>query len=186
MLPAGISSEGSPPRGRRKVLLVCTAINSRITPAWAGKSPLPGWTGNGSRDHPRVGGEKRTISGWSTKYWGSPPRGRGKVSRTRFKRDQNRITPAWAGKSPLPGWTGNGSRDHPRVGGEKRTISGWSTKYWGSPPRGRGKVSRRRFQRDEKRITPAWAGKSRQRWTADRRRRDHPRVSGEKAKLAMR
>ena len=56
--------EGSPPRGRRKVLLVCTAINSsRITPAWAGKSPEFRLPYLQSEDHPRVGGEKYII--WS-------------------------------------------------------------------------------------------------------------------------
>ena len=53
---------GSPPRGRGKGPSVASRCKgSRITPAWAGKSP--GRPGNPTlqKDHPRVGGEKNFL-----------------------------------------------------------------------------------------------------------------------------
>ena len=51
---------GSPPRGRGKGKLVRYMDDvTRITPAWAGKSPPAGGLLSGPQDHPRVGGEKR-------------------------------------------------------------------------------------------------------------------------------
>ena len=111
---------GSPPHGRGKVIKnILEKLDQRITPAWAGKRATPRKNGHPGGDHPRVGGEKHcfcTASGTGT---GSPPRGRGKVRRSRSPCWSAGITPAWAGKSScyvhftLPKW------DHPRVGGEK-------------------------------------------------------------------
>ena len=59
VLPAGISSEGSPPRGRGKAVCDGNAIRlDGITPAWAGKSSTLGAGTAPLKDHPRVGGEK--------------------------------------------------------------------------------------------------------------------------------
>ena len=54
-----IYRQGSPPRGRGKVLLgFHQLLIVRITPAWAGKSSPSGTFGKVIEDHPRVGGEK--------------------------------------------------------------------------------------------------------------------------------
>ena len=69
------------------------------------------------------------------------------------------ITPAWAGKRVALQLPPLQVRDHPRVGGEKRSDR---LDYYfpqGSPPRGRGKVSKGIKPSDERGITPAWAGK---------------------------
>ena len=51
--------QGSPPRGRGKVLqLFQLEILFGITPAWAGKSLHFSHFLGGGKDHPRVGGEK--------------------------------------------------------------------------------------------------------------------------------
>ena len=53
--------EGSPPHGRGKVwLLPLVDFQSRITPAWAGKSFSITARGRVRRDHPRMGGEKQS------------------------------------------------------------------------------------------------------------------------------
>ena len=51
--------------------------------------------------------------------------------------------------------------DHPRIRGEKFRIKQVGHDRKGSPPHTRGKVYERDGQPAEKRITPAYAGKSR-------------------------
>ena len=151
---------GSPPRGRGKGKFDETKfINTGITPAWARKRHFCDSGFKGYGDHPRVGGEKADIDDDGLHYKGSPPRGRGKGAISQRNRPCPRITPAWAGKSICLALPITAPRDHPRVGGEKRTISGWSTKYWGSPPRRRGKADVLFSQFFARRITPALAGK---------------------------
>ena len=155
------AKEGSPPRGRGKVL-PCGQRSGRpgITPAWAGKSRTIHCRGDHSWDHPRVGGEKPDLTGAA---FGEPG-----------------ITPAWAGKRNLGDHPTKVIQDHPRVGGEK----GLGGVDWGlprgSPPRGRGKVFHAGPGGRCTGITPAWAGKSRRRPTQGWIFRDHPRVGGEK------
>ena len=93
---------GSPPRGRGKVPETYRYVAGYgITPAWAGKSlgicacfPLV-------QDHPRVGGEKLTNATRRQILIGSPPRGRGKACAPLNAKPDERITPAWAGKSSV-------------------------------------------------------------------------------------
>ena len=151
-----------------------------ITPAWAGKRycrqspPRAGW------DHPRVGGEKSNAACNSLSISGSPPRGRGKARRFSKSFSSARITPAWAGKSGQPRQPCQQPWDHPRVGGEKgRAVLG-PVLGPGSPPRGRGKVTRLYALADLEGITPAWAGKRSLLIPHPKRCRDHPRVGGEK------
>ena len=143
--PAGLSrlppAEGSPPRGRGKVCkqmkLCCTA---RITPAWAGKRGHALKRAVGTKDHPRVGGEKWSGPTRTFPAWGSPPRGRGKVLFFQCQADGPGITPAWAGKSRRVNLADEDHRDHPRVGGEKWVQLCPNVDQPGSPPRGRGKA----------------------------------------------
>ena len=92
---------GPPPHGRgkdeRKHGL---RRQTRITPAWAGKSEATGWTTISRRDHPRAGGEKHPSRCPPLRPVGSPPRGRGKGFLCTFHPTTKRITPARAGKSP--------------------------------------------------------------------------------------
>ena len=134
-------SRGSPPRGQGKdsgTVHGCGQL--RITPAWAGKS---GQLYGGLilfEDYPRVGGEKSLSTSASIRRLGSPPRWRGKGPHLWRGARHHRITPAWTGKSWWsPASRGHGS-DHPRVGGEKRSLQPGEPKVSGSPPRGRGKV----------------------------------------------
>ena len=137
---------GSPPRGRGKELGVelCGAV-LRITPAWAGKSPSMRPLRAAYWDHPRVGGEKADLWQAKTEREGSPPRGRGKDALLQGHLLVLRITPAWAGKSRPEEAPDTASRDHPRVGGEKRDRPPAQSRKQGSPPRGRGKARHFRF-----------------------------------------
>ena len=111
---------------------------------------------------------------------GSPPRVRGKVGLFHPPLKTLGITPACAGKS------GNSTGHHPssgrspRVCGEKPDSAPEDWIEQGSPPRVRGKVYSRVCHITSPRITPACAGKSPVRPSATCRKRDHPRVCGEK------
>ena len=131
---------GSPPHGRGKEFqLLYIELDTRITPAWAGKSFVLRLWCVATQDHPRMGGEKFVYKNKTADQVGSPPHGRGKAP---FKRGLFHIlgiTPAWAGKSQLLPCCGLWSLDHPRMGGEKWALS---PRHWvilGSPPHGRGK-----------------------------------------------
>ena len=111
---------------------------------------------------------------------GSPPRARGKGSRSWNPTRRFRITPACAGKRRRRVRLGRIHRDHPRVRGEKFVVCFVQPLQLGSPPRARGKgLGQAIFKRADG-ITPACAGK---RWpgrSAPSPRWDHPRVRGEK------
>ena len=132
---------GSPPRGRGKA--VCRPkwlLTGRITPAWAGKRPRFSGSFWPTGDHPRVGGEKHTAASGDAGDMGSPPRGRGKVGHNQIAGAAHGITPAWTGKRVHEYKSGRFARDHPRMGGEKQTITRIRDANEGSPPHGRGKV----------------------------------------------
>ena len=153
----------------------------RITPAWAGKRYDFDFWHLISQDHPRVGGEKVRYPLLMMTGAGSPPRGRGKASDVAASDAENRITPAWAGKSRRQRSNGLHRRDHPRVGGEKcwtRDALRWCQ---GSPPRGRGKDVNNGLLDTMAGITPAWAGKRAMDALPSAPAGDHPRVGGEKA-----
>ena len=152
---------GSPPRGRGKVVLLCIVrFGQGITPAWAGKSVLRCLRMRRIRDHPRVGGEKLSLTVSVQHDMGSPPRGRGKGRILPCRVGAQGITPAWAGKSCSTTCYCCLNGDHPRVGGEK-SLGFMLWQIWrGSPPRGRGKGPRPGSKPVLTRITPAWAGKS--------------------------
>ena len=152
---------GSPPRVRGKgENRRAKNLKFRITPACAGKSKSgTTWTCSAT-DHPRVCGEKSTRRIFLKESFGSPPRVRGKVDVTVGTPERLRITPACAGKTPslpLPEWEAG---DHPRVCGENQIESLGEIDSRGSPPRVRGKLSRRWRHALGRRITPACAGKT--------------------------
>ena len=115
---------GSPPRVRGTVTGTVLAPGaSRITPACAGNSPAPFPTRPTSGDHPRVCGEQLGAI-WKNSYnWGSPPRVRGTVMYAPPHLAMDRITPACAGNSFIPGKHVVISQDHPRVCGEQPAFS---------------------------------------------------------------
>ena len=113
--------QGSPPRMRGKDQ---SGGNLRfpdgITPAYAGKS--------------------RKSTPKTLQPEGSPPRMRGKARHHQATCQRPGITPAYAGKSGGRPRAREGSRDHPRVCGEKRKCRCMPPGCRGSPPRMRGKA----------------------------------------------
>ena len=91
-----------------------------------------------------------------------------------------RITPAYAGKRGAAGSIGSRSQDHPRVCGEKAPPMYNSVCAKGSPPRMRGKDNGVVASGDNYGITPAYAGKSKISKSVKLKKRDHPRICGEK------
>ena len=131
---------GSPPRMRGKAPSgVRPLLDTRITPAYAGKSLTIQKMTTRSRDHPRVCGEKSETPSSRRTGWGSPPRMRGKGQSLPRDHPQSGITPAYAGKSVAITCRAWNPRDHPRVCGEKLPLPGPGWWPWGSPPRMRGK-----------------------------------------------
>ena len=91
---------GSPPPMRGKVTrTVGNGLQHRITPAYAGKSHCFFIVAGDDGDHPRLCGEKRGNRMLARQAGGSPPPMRGKALLVYHKSFDDRITPAYAGKS---------------------------------------------------------------------------------------
>ena len=105
---------------------------------------------------------------------------RGKGTATPTDDTYFRITPAYAGKSQCNNHDVIFKQDHPRLCGEKfRSLHRFPVRK-GSPPPMRGKGYYNTFQIVDDGITPAYAGKSLFTPFAKSRRKDHPRLCGEK------
>ena len=107
-----------------------------------------------------MGGEEvgRTLP--RVRVPGLPPRGRGRAAVAIAHNSGVRITPAWAGKSEEVRDGGRKHEDYPRVGGEEERVGRAGRERGGLPPRGRGRVAEHDEAAINRRITPAWAGKS--------------------------
>ena len=116
---------------------------------------------------------------------GSPPHARGKGASIRSIAAVLGITPACAGKSPDCRPRRRHVRDHPRMRGEKFCFWGRCRVVRGSPPHARGKDGQGGLVWADTRITPACAGKSGLTNVRTGRTRDHPRMRGEKAIIAL-
>ena len=66
------------------------------------------------------------------------------------------------------------------MGGEKSLSTSASIRRLGSPPHGRGKACGPGLLDVVSGITPAWAGKRQPKKAGKRRKKDHPRMGGEK------
>ena len=125
-------------------------------------------------------GEKDKAKEMGATTKGSPPRMRGKACDAVPGLVVRRITPACAGKSRWLCKAASQAEDHPRVCGEKTMRFIIASTVSGSPPRMRGKARGASLLCQHLRITPACAGKSKDRLPACSSSEDHPRVCGEK------
>ena len=125
-------------------------------------------------------GEKVGHFSGGTPNLGSPPRTRGKAVWLIRCNSNIGITPAYAGKSFSGAPRRIAPTDHPRVRGEKADSARNVSRRVGSPPRTRGKAGGQCGAVSQRRITPAYAGKSCQSLEVDLTAGDHPRVRGEK------
>ena len=94
-----------------------------ITPAYAGKSRKPVHRRKPVQDHPRLCGEKYSMNVLADYVGGSPPPMRGKEQLGDLSEFEDRITPAYAGKSLAGIVLAAFHKDHPRLCGEKLPIS---------------------------------------------------------------
>ena len=160
----GVQLLGSPPHARGKVRSAGDQHPvQRITPACAGKSLISSAVRLSTGDHPRMRGEKNASGSPAPESRGSPPHARGKVAEAEKFISQYGITPACAGKSLSRAVFMFTSRDHPRMRGEKSCPPSNSATALGSPPHARGKDGVLQRLRCNFGITPACAGKSRDR-----------------------
>jgi len=94
----GIVSSGTPPRGRgRQRSIHSRCGGERNTPARAGTTPGYEGTYWTSTEHPRAGGDDPSDHPAGLALDGTPPRGRGRPSRTSASTGGPRNTPARAG-----------------------------------------------------------------------------------------
>ena len=105
---------------------------------------------------------------------------RGKVPDIPPTHDENRITPAYAGKRQGSYFKVAVIEDHPRLCGEKFLLFSFEQFRTGSPPPMRGKVLLDVLRASTHRITPAYAGKRPLYFCIVGIKRDHPRLCGEK------
>ncbi len=156
---------GSPPpmrgKGRQSV---SHALDSGITPAYAGKREIVPYARPTLKDHPRLCGEKVSVSLKIFSDLGSPPPMRGKVRVAQNASNKGGITPAYAGKRPSFVMTSSAAWDHPRLCGEKANGEKYGWGRVGSPPPMRGKETYACSKPNRSGITPAYAGKSIQRY----------------------
>ena len=172
---------GSPPHTRGKAhISLSRSLQTRITPAHAGKSVRGDNNVGRNQDHPRTRGEKSSSRSWKSVFPGSPPHTRGKDSLLLIGTASRRITPAHAGKSDSELFSSSECWDHPRTRGEKGLIGDLKNDIRGSPPHTRGKVCLARPHTGRAGITPAHAGKSTYSFQAQQADEDHPRTRGEK------
>ena len=156
----GAGIKGSPPHMRGKGgKNHRSVLQSRITPAHAGKSRPHPCTLGGMRDHPRTCGEKLHLPSLCLRLQGSPPHMRGKGPFLLSSCARDGITPAHAGKSLLPFPVHKSPEDHPRTCGEKVSSISPMKCLKGSPPHMRGKAQKTERLAGRCRITPAHAGK---------------------------
>ena len=152
-----------------------------ITPAYAGKSSVRQFYRHLYQDHPRLCGEKKQVDVSQLNAQGSPPPMRGKANNFKLIVPDCRITPAYAGKRQIDPWYCVPSSDHPRLCGEKLKTCFIMLWVQGSPPPMRGKAPNVCGELFERRITPAYAGKSQELRYFSEYLRDHPRLCGEKS-----
>ena len=93
---------GSPPHTRGKLAdKDCRRVHHRITPAYAGKTDQGNTLIAYIQDHPHIRGENSPNQSRSLYNAGSPPHTRGKLYSIIPTSASLRITPAYAGKTPI-------------------------------------------------------------------------------------
>ena len=90
----------------------------------------------------------------------------------------NRITPAYAGKTYGKSVGTSPGRDHPRLRGKDKDIEGQLSADTGSPPLTRERPSGQKDRAKKQGITPAYAGKTDVLEEDEENPPDHPRLRG--------
>ena len=138
----GILKPGSSPhtRGARRRAR-CRVVALRIIPAYAGSTGISRISFSRPGDHPRIRGEHTYGAKKIALRRGSSPHTRGAPTSRSRSTPTNRIIPAYAGSTRLPGSPHDAKPDHPRIRGEHRSAPSTCRKAAGSSPHTRGALS---------------------------------------------
>ena len=130
---------GSPPHTRGILGSGISSLScSRITPAYAGNTPVPPLLPLPGKDHPRIRGEYYLSTDIRTHKRGSPPHTRGILFGGRNPAFFCGITPAYAGNTQMGIYLSRLCQDHPRIRGEYEKQRSYRQYQPGSPPHTRG------------------------------------------------
>ena len=157
-------------------------MESRITPACAGKTSAISFLLLSRKDHPRLRRENADFDFSIFKFVGSPPLAQGKLKRIPYSARSSGITPACAGKTHQDNifllliW------DHPRLRRENNRELEGKPPLRGSPPLAQGKPIPPFANISHAGITPACAGKTHRYCRGRASDRDHPRLRRENLK----
>ena len=152
----------------------------RFIPACAGNGASSGVSVRGMAVHPRVCGERSTVSSITQPVAGSSPRVRGTGPHGRDHRLLRRFIPACAGNGRLLFFCAMSAPVHPRVCGERLAARPRSSVINGSSPRVRGTAGRHVLVHELARFIPACAGNGPTSASPTPRSTVHPRVCGER------
>ena len=120
----------------------------------------------------------------SQSHEGSSPLTRGKPEADRARREQVRLIPAHAGKTPANAPRSTAQGAHPRSRGENWRWALICARSAGSSPLTRGKHTPRRADHRGGRLIPAHAGKTTANKAQHEAQRAHPRSRGENRRNA--
>ena len=132
----------------------------RITPAYAGRTHVPDLRPSIPWDHPRLCGKDELHEPLIHELLGSPPLMREGPVKAVILLCQNRITPAYAGRTYQGHLTGQSIQDHPRLCGKDHLRADRGQDALGSPPLMREGLRLSRLQDGRNGITPAYAGRT--------------------------
>ena len=135
-------------------------MNTRNTPAYAGKTSHSKVIFLLKKKHPRVCGEDHTPVSKRVQHWETPPRMRGRLNLFNRTMDLTGNTPAYAGKTSSGSHTHTRKRKHPRVCGEDSGSKRQVSTVRETPPRMRGRPLYSMPGGIHIRNTPAYAGKT--------------------------
>ena len=137
------------------------ALPVRFIPACAGNARRVTWATGSVTVHPRVCGERPALMNVAAATIGSSPRVRGTRLVDHEALAARRFIPACAGNAITTAFCLAISAVHPRVCGERHTLSGATFKIVGSSPRVRGTPADRLLRLELSRFIPACAGNAR-------------------------
>ena len=178
---------GSSPRVRGTRQTECLAgSRNRFIPACAGNADRHWQAVGPSPVHPRVCGERHSMTGLGRAAFGSSPRVRGTPGAYRPCTADRRFIPACAGNAGRRRFRYSPASVHPRVCGERPAALPAETEDAGSSPRVRGTRDGNGGRPSAKRFIPACAGNASSSSPIATRLPVHPRVCGERKPCPMR
>ena len=172
---------GSSPRlrGTQSMTVTLGGI-TRFIPAFAGNAASSRPASTPRPVHPRVCGERTLVHTPPICTIGSSPRLRGTHGRQFPGCQRDRFIPAFAGNASLCLMVRLNAAVHPRVCGERGTITTAGSTGAGSSPRLRGTRQASKLKVESVRFIPAFAGNAVAALVLRSRGAVHPRVCGER------